>query len=111
MARLPRDGGDDDLRRGARQAGDVVVLREPVARVAEAIRQPGQVDRVSQCLPGIRTGGNGRKVKNGKRNGHRGKNLHGDYGVRRMSVASLTPHMRRWEIMSTPRRSLMRSHP
>jgi hypothetical protein len=40
------DVADHDLRRGARDGGQVVVLGQPVPFVAEPVGEPGQIERV-----------------------------------------------------------------
>src|SRR5688500_4878211 len=46
----PGEVPDDDRGRGARDAGDVVVLGGPVARVAEPLGVAGEVERAMQRL-------------------------------------------------------------
>ena len=63
---LAGDLPDEYLRRRTRDAGHVVVFRQPVAGEAQPLRLPRQVQRVLQRLHGGRTGYDGRQIENGQ---------------------------------------------
>jgi len=55
-----------DLRRSARERFHGVVLRHPVAGVAEAVREPGKLNRILQRLGRRAAGGHRSLVQNSK---------------------------------------------
>ena len=59
---------DDDGRRGARDARHVVVLGDPVARVAEPLGVAGEVEAVAERVAGRRAERDRREVEDGKGN-------------------------------------------
>ena len=61
-----RDLADHDIGRRARDRRQVVVLGEPVARIAEPVGVFGKIDRVAQRLGGRRACCDGREVENGE---------------------------------------------
>src|SRR5580658_751826 len=52
------DWSDHDFRAGAGEAGSRMMLSQPVARIAETIRRPRQIERVAQGVAGGRPFGN-----------------------------------------------------
>lgn len=67
LARNAGEVGGEDGGRGARDAGHVVVLGNPVAQVAETLDVAGQVERVAQRVGGRRVIGDDRKIEDGER--------------------------------------------
>ncbi len=61
---------DQDLGGRAGDAGEAVMLGQPVARVAEPVREAGQVDRVAEGLGRRGAGSNGGQVEHGERECH-----------------------------------------
>jgi hypothetical protein len=61
-----RDVPDHDLRRGAGDAGQVVVLGEPVTLVAEPVGEPSQVKRVAKRPGAVRARADRRDVEDGE---------------------------------------------
>src|SRR5829696_2804283 len=91
-----RDLPDHDLGRGARDGGQVVVLGDPVARIAEAVGELREVERVPQRLARLRTGGHEGKIEDGERE-HSARPPGG--GVRPHHISSATrasSDMRLW---------------
>ena len=65
-----RDMPDHHRRRGARHPGHPVVLRQPEAVIAPALRVPGEVQRVVQRPAGVAPFGDGREVEDRERRAH-----------------------------------------
>ncbi|GLU24660.1 hypothetical protein SLE2022_405680 [Rubroshorea leprosula] len=57
---------DQRLGRGPRECGRGMVLRQPVAMIAEAIGGAREVDRVAHRLPRVRAGDDGRLIEDGE---------------------------------------------
>ena len=60
VARRRGDLADHDLGRGTGDAREVMMLSKPIARVAEPVRKPRQIDRVAQSNRSRRRGGDRR---------------------------------------------------
>jgi hypothetical protein len=59
-----RDLADHDVGRGARDGGQIMMLGDPIAGVAEAIGEPGEIEAVAQRGGTGAAGGHRRKVEN-----------------------------------------------
>ena len=65
------DLADHDVGRGARDVRQIVMLGDPIARVAQRIGVTREIEAVVQGLRGRRGRGHRRKIENGKRrHGH-----------------------------------------
>ena len=72
---------------GAGDAGHVVVLRHPVAPVAQRLRMAREVGRIAQRLPGVAAFGDGGKVEDGERD-HAGRYGHGPVAMKPLPEAA-----------------------
>jgi len=63
VLRHRRDLPDHDIGRGARDRGEVVMLGQPVADIAEPIDMARQIDAVAQRRSGLGAGGDDREVE------------------------------------------------
>ena len=67
VRRRGRDLADHDLGRGTGDVREIVMLGDPIARVAEPVRKPREIERVAQRGRARRGGGDGRQIEDGKR--------------------------------------------
>src|SRR5207248_8152137 len=59
--------GERHRRSRAGDAGQIVVLRHPIAPVAQRLDMPGEVERVAQRLAGVAALDDRRQIENGER--------------------------------------------
>jgi hypothetical protein len=65
-AGLARHVPDHHLRRGAGDAGQIVVLGEPVSLVSESVGKLGDFERIAKGLGAVRARADRREVEDGK---------------------------------------------